>query len=201
MDISAPRIPILVGARVNLIELRSADASKLVVWMNDPVVTGHLAFFSHGGRVTAEDEIRYIEQMRNSHVDCLFGVLMPEAPHEGYIGTIGLHEIDMANLSEPEGMIDNHHNTARLGILMRPEWSGKGYAADAVHTILRFAFEYLGLNRVQAKIVLTNARGIRFFRKIGFRPEGVEVQAYRRGAQYEDMLRLAILADEWRLTP
>jgi [ribosomal protein S5]-alanine N-acetyltransferase len=64
---------------------------------------------------------------------------------------------------------------AYLGYSIGERWNGRGFATEAVAVAVRFAFEELGLHRVQAAVMPRNAASIRVLEKNGFREEGYAV--------------------------
>jgi [ribosomal protein S5]-alanine N-acetyltransferase len=68
-----------------------------------------------------------------------------------------------------------------------PAW-GKGHATEAVRAMLRWAYETLDLNRVEAELDTRNAASARVLEKLGFEREGL-----RR----EDCVVLGEVSDSW----
>ena len=75
---------------------------------------------------------------------------------------------------------------------------GKGTGSWAVRVTRDFAFETLGLHRLELDVFSFNPRAIRAYEKAGFRREGVRREAVLDGASYGDDVLMAILEDEWR---
>ena len=75
---------------------------------------------------------------------------------DDYIGTIELYDI--------------HYSTATLGIIIgeRSHWS-RGYGPEAIHALLGYAFNDLGLEQVRLSTFADNPRAQAAFRKAGFR--------------------------------
>ena len=61
---------------------------------------------------------------------------------------------------------------ATIGWWVAADAGGRGHATAAVTLILRFAFEHVGLHRVQPAIIPRNVRSVRVAEKVGFRLEG-----------------------------
>jgi RimJ/RimL family protein N-acetyltransferase len=91
-----------------------------------------------------------------------------------------------------------HHGDAFVGIGIgeREYWS-KGYGADAMNVMLRFAFDELNLHRVSLNVFEYNQRAIRSYQKVGFVIEGRERQFLRRAGRRWDMIFMGILRAEW----
>ena len=94
--------------------------------------------------------------------------------------------------------IDWNHQTARLAIgIGEPSYRGKGYGADALQLILRYAFDELNLHRVGAEVASYNGRALHVLERGGFRREGVLREAVQRDGQRWDLVLLGILRREW----
>jgi len=104
------------------------------------------------------------------------------------IGTAGLSSIDWTSRSAEYG----------IAIYESTFWN-KGIGTEVTMLILKYAFEYLNLNRVSLRVFENNPRAFHVYEKCGFIQEGRERQGrYYRG-HYWDVIHMSILADEyWR---
>ncbi len=84
----------------------------------------------------------------------------------------------------------------RIGIV-NPEYWGRGYGTEVTRLLLRYAFETLGLHRVQLRVTAYNTRARRCYEKCGFRVEGVERQSFQVDGEWQDDVLMAILKEEW----
>ena len=76
-----------------------------------------------------------------------------------------------------------------------------GHAASsrtARELVLDFAFDVLGVHRLEARAALSNGRGNGALRKIGAVQEGVLRRSFLRNGEYLDQALWSILADDWR---
>jgi ribosomal-protein-alanine N-acetyltransferase len=87
--------------------------------------------------------------------------------------------------------------SANVGYWIDEAHAGKGYMPEAVALLLRYAFEELGLHRVEAAIVPRNARSRRVTEKLGMREEGTSARFLQIRGVWEDHVRYAITAEEW----
>jgi RimJ/RimL family protein N-acetyltransferase len=96
------------------------------------------------------------------------------------------------------GNIHEHNRTASIMVLIgdRGEWN-RGYGSDALRTAVRFAFEDLNLNCVEAQIPRFNTRGQRVFEKVGFVVEGTLRNRFYGRGRYWDVLVASALRDGW----
>ena len=63
---------------------------------------------------------------------------------------------------------------------------------------LRFAFETLGLHRVEISIIPRNAASRRVVEKLDLRVEGLAERYLEIDGVWEDHIRFAITIEEWR---
>jgi len=84
-----------------------------------------------------------------------------------------------------------------VGYWMDEALAGNGYVPEAVVVVLRFAFEDLGLHRVQISIIPRNAASHRVVEKLAIRDEGVAERYLQINGVWEDHVRYAVTAEEW----
>ena len=75
--------------------------------------------------------------------------------------------------------------------------AGNGYTPEALVVVMRFAFEDLGLHRVQIAIIPRNSASRRVVDKLGIREEGIAVRYLEINGAWEDHVRYAVTAEEW----
>ena len=86
---------------------------------------------------------------------------------------------------------------AYVGYWIDRDHAGQGYVPEALVVLLRFAFEELGLHRVQVSIIPRNTSSVRVVEKLGLRSEGIAERYLEIAGVWEDHLRYAITVDEW----
>ena len=65
---------------------------------------------------------------------------------------------------------------ASLGYYVGRPYAGQGYMTEGLHAAVRFAFETLGLHRLEANIQPNNAPSINLVQRCGFQNEGFSPQ-------------------------
>lgn len=174
---------IITSARLVLGPLGVTDAEEVLGWINNEEIVKNFQFFT--GKISLEQELCYIEKMESSSTDLLLSVIISE---EGeLIGTCGLHEIDFNN------------DTARLGVIIgKKEHWNKGYAGEAIRALVNWAFSAMNLHKIYLNVFVTNIKGFHLYTETGFQEEGMLREEYKIRGEYVDMLRMAILEEEWK---
>ena len=107
--------------------------------------------------------------------------------HDGtVIGDIALQDIDRINRKCSVGM----------GIAKIKNRS-KGYGRQAVKLMLKYGFQFLGMERIYANTLKLDIGAQKSLEKCGFRLEGTERKSVYLFGQYQDRLLYAILKDEF----
>ncbi len=75
--------------------------------------------------------------------------------------------------------------------------AGRGYCPEAVVVLCRFAFEDLGLHRLQISIIPRNNASRRVVEKLQIRSEGIATRYLQINGAWEDHVRYAITSEEW----
>src|SRR6267142_1992495 len=68
---------------------------------------------------------------------------------------------------------DPDYRHAGIDIFIAARFQGRGLGTDAVRTVARWLFEERGHHRLTIDPAAANARAIRTYEKVGFRPVGV----------------------------
>jgi [ribosomal protein S5]-alanine N-acetyltransferase len=87
---------------------------------------------------------------------------------------------------------------ATLGYWIDRRAAGRGHASRAVRLALTYAFEHIGLHRVQPAIIPRNTASRRVAEKVGFRLEGRALRYLKINGVWEDHDIYALTAEDWR---
>lgn len=165
------------GPRLHLRSVRPSDATERYVgWLNDPEINRYLEVrFS---KQTLEGVKAYVAEMAESRDYAFFAIVLNDG--DRHIGNIKI------------GPINRAHGFADVGIVIGEKdcW-GKGYASEAIGLATRYAFETLGLRRLEAGAYAPNAGSAKAFLKAGWHEEGRELAKWRDGDAIVDGLRVA----------
>jgi RimJ/RimL family protein N-acetyltransferase len=177
----------LRGERVRLVPSEPAlHLENALRWMNDPEVTARLLFNTG---VTRQQEEEFFARVSSQRDKELHWAIVAE--DLGHIGFIALHQIQWPLRTATGGLM----------IGEREAW-GRGFATDAVRVRTRFAFEQLGLHRIEGHSI--NPAMWRVYEKCGYVQEGVARQLLWRDGRWHDAHLYAALDTDYfagRLTP
>lgn len=94
-------------------------------------------------------------------------------------------------------LTDERARVAEVGYYVLPGGQGKGYATDAVRTLIRFAFDTLDANSVVARVRADNEPSRRVVESVGFAREGRRREAFYKGGEHRDVLVYGLLRSEF----
>jgi RimJ/RimL family protein N-acetyltransferase len=170
----------LPGERVRLVPSEPGQhLENALRWFNDPETTARLAVFNGLTRQQAEEFFKKVGSPRDK--DLHWAILAGDL---GHIGFIALHQIDGAMRSAAGGLI----------IGERAAW-GKGFATDAVRVRTKFAFEQLGLHRIDGHTFNPAMRKV--YEKAGYKLEGVARERLWRDGRWHDTYLYSILESDY----
>jgi RimJ/RimL family protein N-acetyltransferase len=94
--------------------------------------------------------------------------------------------------------IDLHNRSAHAGLALLPRFRGRGWSAEVLQLLCRYAFVVRGLNRLQIETNPDNVPMIRAAERVGFSQEGVLRQATWTLGSFADAVVMGLLAKDWR---
>jgi [ribosomal protein S5]-alanine N-acetyltransferase len=175
--------PTLKGSSVNLRELRCSDALTLFTLLTDEQVA-HFISPPPSSPAGFESFIKWTIAQRQAGEYVCFGVI----PH-GLQEPVGLFQLRQLNAD---------WRVAEWGFILAAPFWGTGLFPDAAATILAFAFDTLGVHRIEARAAVPNGRGNGALMKLGAVSElSLRKSFVRNGITYDQMM-WSILEDEWR---
>jgi len=78
----------------------------------------------------------------------------------------------------------------------RDEWN-KGYATEAIKTLVKFGFEVMGMNRIEAIVTLGNDASVKALKKAKFTQEGIVRERTIMKGEFVDDVILAIIKRDY----
>jgi RimJ/RimL family protein N-acetyltransferase len=176
-------LPVLCGTRVVLRELRRSDAASLFAMLSNEEVSR----FISPPPSTVDGFVRFIDwTLRQRTVGTYACFAVTIASDDTAIGIFQLRQL------EPD------FSTAEWGFALAPEYWGSGAFKESAELLLGFAFDTVGVHRLEARAAVRNGRGNGALRKIGAIQEGILRKSFLRNGDYHDQTLWAILDCDWR---
>lgn len=93
---------------------------------------------------------------------------------------------------------NNKDHRASVGLeLHRDEW-GKGLMTEALTEVIKFGFDKMNLNRIEADVSAYNDKSLALLKRLFFVVEGVEREQYYEDGKYHDLVKLSLLKRDWQ---
>jgi len=96
------------------------------------------------------------------------------------------------------GWIQAQHRSATVSYWLGESFTGRGLATDALRVLSQFAFGKLGLNRLEISASVGNPASIAVATRAGFAQEGICREYEFINGNFEDHMRLSLLARDPR---
>ena len=89
-------------------------------------------------------------------------------------------------------------NSAEIGFwLGRPYWRN-GYILEAAKKVMEFAFDKMGINRLEAHAMQENLASIELLMKLGFSKEGYHPELVIKWGLYKDVITFGLLRKAYK---
>ena len=176
-------LPTLRGAQVVLRELRVSDAASLFALLT----TEEVSRFISPPPTTVEGFERFIGwtlRQRAAGTYACFAVTVA-----GYDTAIGIFQVRK---------LEAGFSTAEWGFAIGSPFWGTGVFQDGAALVLDFAFETLGVHRLEARAAVKNGRGNGALQKLGATQECVLRQSFLKNGEYLDQVLYGMLDTDWR---
>jgi [ribosomal protein S5]-alanine N-acetyltransferase len=182
--LDAKRVVLRAPRATDIAEMRALlirNAEHLRPWSPSPPPGTNPAGFTELGRSIARHRRDW-----KAGAGYVF-VMQLRVPREPIVGRIALTSVTRGPFQ-----------SAQLGYWMDSGHVRRGLMSEAVDATLGFAFERLGLHRLQAAVMPTNQASRAILQKRGFREEGYAERYLRIAGKWEDHVLYGLTLEEWR---
>jgi len=176
--------PTIEAERLHLRRLTMRDAQDIFAYSRDPLVAEHVLWEAHRSVSETRGYVRYMLRKYRYGEPSSWGICLND--DDVVIGTIGFMWIQPENAAAEVGYS-----------LARAHWN-KGYMTEALAALLRYAFEEMELNRVEAMYETSNPASGAVMRKCGMKREGVLRERLINKGKYVDVELYSILKRDYR---
>ena len=178
-DLFSPMPPVLTTPRLTLRPVSRRDADDLFEYAQDDQVSRHVLWTAYRSRSEAVDYIRTVRRQYRSGFPGVFAIEYRE--NRKMIGTIGFM------------WINREYRSAEVGYSLNRSYWNRGIMTEALDEVLRYGFEQLRLNRIEAIHELDNPASGAVMRKCGMRYEGTLREKLFNKGRFVDVDLYAIL--------
>ena len=175
------QLPVLQAKGITLRELRVSDAASLLALLTTEEVTR----FISPPPTTVEGFERFIQWAQREREAGRY-VCFAVVP-AGYDTAIGLFQIRQ---------LDPTFGTAEWGFALGSAFWGSGLFVSGAQLMIDFAFDVIGVHRLEARAAVENGRGNGALRKIGAVQEGILRHSFLRHGRFLDQALWAILPED-----
>lgn len=170
----------LVGSKVRLRAMEPEDLDLLYTMENNPqtwdisnISVPYSRYVLKQYIADANSDMYADQQLRLIIERCVDGEAM---------GTI-----DMTDFSPM-------HSRAEVGVVIRSQYRGYGYATEALQLLIEYAFRFLHLHQLTARVMVNNESSLRLFRSAGFESCGLLREWWRVEDSYVDVELLQLIS-------
>ena len=151
-------MPTLYTERLSLRMMHPIDAEDMFDYARRPEVTKYLLWREHTDIEYTRDYLNYISG--RYALGSFFDWALIDRESRRMIGTCGFTRIDTVN------------NSAEIGYVLNPDFHRRGFGSEAVRRVLKFGFEELGLQRIEARFMQGNEASLALMKSVGMTFEG-----------------------------
>jgi [ribosomal protein S5]-alanine N-acetyltransferase len=176
-------LPVLTGSQVVLRDLRTTDAASLFALLT----TEEVSRFISPPPTTVdgfEKFIAWAQRQRAAGSYACFAVTL--VTDDTAIGIFQLRELEPG------------FGTAEWGFAIGSPYWGTGVFQEGAELVVSFAFEQVGVHRLEARAAVRNGRGNGALRKIGAVQEGILRKSFLKNGEYLDQTLWTILDEDWQ---
>jgi ribosomal-protein-alanine N-acetyltransferase len=176
-------LPTIETGRLKLRKLSLRDASDVFEYASLPEVAEHVTWEHHRNISDSIHYLRIVMQQYEDGIPSSWGIVHKNLGK--LIGTIGYHALSPQN------------QFGEVGYALSKDFWNQGYMTEAFKEVIKFGFEYMKLNRVEATCKLSNTASEKVMQKCGLKYEGIFKQRLFAKGMYHDLKLYAILKSDW----
>ncbi len=173
------------GEKIRLVPLeKERHFDNCIRWLNDPDVTAWLLTGDFPiTRLAEQDFFDRCARPGDQATDIVFAIERRDDTEE-HVGMCGLHNIN------------HRHGVGVAGITIgRPQLWSRGLGTDAFRTLVRYAFDVLGLQLILSEAFAENERSVRLHARCEFEAIGMTPRRYWKRGAYRDIINYCRLRD------
>ena len=176
-------MPTLETERCILRRLNLDDTDDMYEYSSNPDVTKYLTWSPHPDKAYTLEYLMYLQNRYKTGDFFDWAVICKDSGK--MIGTCGFTRFFFA------------HNGAEIGYVLNPAYHGKGIGTEVVGRVIKYGFENLALERIEAKYMVGNEASRRVMEKNGMIFEGVRRKGMLIKGIYRDVGVCSIIKEDF----
>ena len=176
-------IPTLETDRCILRKLSLDDTDDMYEYSSNPDVTKYLTWSPHPDKAYTLEYLMYLQNRYKTGDFFDWAIICKDSGK--MIGTCGFTRFFFA------------HNGAEIGYVLNPAYHGKGIGTEVVGRVIKYGFENLSLERIEAKYMIENEASRRVMQKNGMIFEGVRRKGLLIKGVYRDVGVCSIIKEDF----
>jgi len=176
--------PTLETDRLYLRKLSINDKNAIFDYASDPQIDKYVGWDYHK---SLDDSLEFLDSIvkkyeNNEPSD--WGII--EKDSDKLVGTIGIFNLNGV------------HKYIEVGYALSRQYWNKGIMTEALGKVIRFCFEDIGVNRIEANCFTGNKASARVLEKCGFVHEGLLREKFYTKGRFNDVHLFSLLKKEWK---
>jgi ribosomal-protein-alanine N-acetyltransferase len=176
-------IPLLETERLILRKLSMRDVNDVFEYASVPEIAKHVMWQHHRSIADSMHFLRAVILQYQNGMPSPWGIVYKE--NNKVIGTGGFH------------VWNAEHRKAEIGYALSPVYWNKGIMTEALKIMIKFGFDSLNLNRIEALCFVQNTTSERVMQKCGMTFEGILRQYTYIKEGFQDLKLYSILKSEF----
>lgn len=159
--------------RLHLRKMKISDSSSLFKIWSDPDVIKYMNICCFTNENQAKEMINLLDDLSQERKAIRFSIIKKESNE--IIGSCGYNDLDFEN------------GKAEIGYDIAKSFWGRGYATEAISSLIEHGFSSLKLNRIEARVDPRNVNSMKLLQKLNFTFEGTLRQYERVDEKFNDL--------------
>jgi [ribosomal protein S5]-alanine N-acetyltransferase len=174
--------PIIETNRLMLRKVTTEDANDMFTYLSDKDVMKHMGLEPFQTINDVYDEINWYQTIYLEGTGMRWGIMLKDSGK--IIGSCGFLNMK------------TKHHRAEVGFELSKDHWGKGIASESLKAIVKYGFQHLQLERIEALIEPDNLHSQKLVERQGFQREGLLRHYEFTCGKFDDLFMYSILKDE-----
>ncbi|MGG4491059.1 GNAT family N-acetyltransferase [Metabacillus idriensis] len=177
--------PAIETKRLTLRKVTANDAQDMFSYLSDQDVVKHMGLEPCRTVNDAMDEIKWYQSIYKGGTGIRWGITLKDV--DKVIGSCGF-----LNMSAK-------HYRAEIGFELSKDYWGKGIAGEALEAVVKYGYDHLQLERIEALIEPANFPSQKVVEKQGFRREGLLRHYEFTCGKFDDLYMYSLIKGDIKL--